>query len=146
MSGIICAIRGGPASKITMKSAVDLAKEKNLTVYFLYVVNLDFLAHTTSSRTHSVYHEMDRMGEFILLVAQEKAKKFGVESEGVVRHGTVREEIIQLAKEIKADYVVLGRPKEKDDVDYFTHDLMDTFAEDIERESGATCVFARGEE
>ncbi len=145
MSGIICAIRGGPASKTTIKAAVELAMEKKLTIHFLYVVNLDFLAHTTSSRTHSVYHEMDRMGEFILLVAQEGAKKFGIDSEGVVRHGTVREEIIALAKEIKADYVVLGQPTEKDDGDYFTHDLLDTFKDEIERETGAIGVFARGD-
>jgi nucleotide-binding universal stress UspA family protein len=145
MSGIICAIRGGPGSQPTINRAIDLAKETELTIHFLYVVNLDFMAHTTSSRTHSVYHEMDRMGEFILLVAQDKAEGHGVNSEGVVKHGTVREEIIKLAKEVNATYVVLGRPKEKDDVDYFTHDLIDSFKEEIESETGAICVFARGD-
>lgn len=146
MSGIICAIRGGPGSQPTMQKAINLAKETDLTIYFLYVVNLDFMAHTTSSRTHSVYHEMDRMGEFILLVAREKAEGQGVSAEGVVRHGTVREEIIDLAKEIEATYVVLGRPKENEDIDYFTHDMINTFKTEIEKETGATCVFAQGDE
>ena len=43
MSGILCAIRGGPASKATIARAIDLAHETGARLVFLYIVNLDFL-------------------------------------------------------------------------------------------------------
>ena len=39
MSGIVCAIRGGPDSQPTIRRAISLAKETNLSLYFLYVIN-----------------------------------------------------------------------------------------------------------
>lgn len=69
MTGIVCAIRGGPASQPTITHAVSLAQETGLPLYFLYIVNLDFLSHTTSSRVHTITQEMEQMGEFLLLTA-----------------------------------------------------------------------------
>ena len=50
MPGVICPIRGGPSSQPTIKRAIALAKEKNLDLHFLLVVNLDFLTYTGSFR------------------------------------------------------------------------------------------------
>ncbi|MEW6716514.1 MAG: universal stress protein [Chloroflexota bacterium] len=144
MSGIVCAIRGGPSSQPTIQTAIDLAKSTNLTVHFLYVVNINFLSHTSSSRVDLVYHEMDRMGEFILLVAQDKAQAQGVPSDGTVRHGKVGDEIVALGREIKAEYVVLGQPQSADDKDIFTHDHLQKFKERIEKECNAKVVLAEG--
>ena len=85
MPGIICAVRGGPDSQPTIKKAISLAKEVSLPLYFLYVVNLDFLSHTQSSRVSTISEEMGEMGEFILLIAQQKASKEGITAEGVLR-------------------------------------------------------------
>ena len=78
MSGIVCAVRGGPASQPTIQRAIALAKETGLPLFFLYVVNLDFLDSTTRSRTHTISKEMAQMGEFILLMAKSKAEAQGV--------------------------------------------------------------------
>ncbi|MGD2027997.1 MAG: universal stress protein, partial [Anaerolineales bacterium] len=102
MSGIICAIRGGPDSKATIQKGISLAIEVDLPLYFLYVVNLDFLSHTQSSKTSTITDELYQMGEFILFTAQEKAQNKNVKAEGVIRHGNVREEIINLASELSA--------------------------------------------
>jgi len=80
MSGIVCAIRGGPASRPTIDRSIQLATETGLPLYFLYVVNLKFLAHTSSSRTHVISKELNEMGEFILLMAQTEAEKKGITS------------------------------------------------------------------
>ena len=93
MSGIVCAIRGGPDSQPTIAQAISLAKETELPLHFLYVVNLDFLSHTTSSRVHTISMEMHQMGEFILLSAQSLASTLGITTEGAIRHGNVMEEI-----------------------------------------------------
>lgn len=146
MPGIICAVRGGPDSQPTIEKAISLAKEVSLPLYFLYVVNLDFLSHTQSSRVSTISEEMAEMGEFILLTAQEKAGKQGITAEGVIRHGKVREEIVTLAKELSADYVVLGLPQGQREADIFVIDRIKEFGKTIEQETGAAVVLAGGRE
>jgi nucleotide-binding universal stress UspA family protein len=144
MSGIVCAIRGGPESRPTIQKAIELAKESGLPLYFLYVVNLDFLSYTSSSRVQVITHEMEQMGEFILLMAQEEAREQGVEAQGVVRQGRLREALIEFAREIDADYLVLGCPKTtrrgKDNA--FTPEMLADFARGFEEASGAKVVFS----
>lgn len=145
MSGIICAIRGGPASQPTIRKAISLAKETNLKLSLLYVINLDFLERTASSRTHTIMLEMRQMGEFILLSAQSQAESQGVEAECVVRDGNVIAEIIRFSKEIEADYVVLGHPKLEGEENVFTIEKLKKFAQSIEEKSGAKAIFIVGE-
>jgi nucleotide-binding universal stress UspA family protein len=146
MSGVVCAIRGGPSSQRTIERAIGLAKETKLPLYFLYVVNLDFLAHTESSRTRMISSEMHEMGEFILCNAQTKAEDEKVHAERVVRHGAVTEEIIALAKEIEADYIILGQPEGADTEDVFTLERLNQFSERLSEESGARVIITEKEE
>jgi nucleotide-binding universal stress UspA family protein len=144
MSGIVCAIRGGPDSQSTIAEALALAKETELTLYFIYVVNLDFLSHTTSSRVHTLSAEMHQMGEFILLTAQSLASAQGFTAQGLVRHGNVREEIVDLCHEIKADYLVLGHPHPSREESFFTHESLAHFTGQIEQQTGAKIILAGG--
>jgi len=143
MSGIVCAIRGGPDSQPTIKQAIALAKDNNLPLYLLYVVNVDFLSHTTHTRIRTLSKELREMGEFILLTAQTTAEAQGVTAHGVVREGNVGDEIIGLCHELGADYVVLGRPQTRHEENIFTHDLLQEFSQRIEQETGAKVVFTR---
>jgi nucleotide-binding universal stress UspA family protein len=145
LPAIVCAIRGGPDSQITIDRAVNLASEHALPLYFLYVVNLDFLSHTASSRVRTITQEMRQMGDFILLTAQEKALALGVGAQGVVRQGNVEEEIIAMCREVDADYVVLGQPKGQEEDDIFTHERILNLSQRIETESGAKVVIVEGE-
>lgn len=146
MSGIICAIRGGPASQPTIRRAIMLAKEKELPLQFLYVVNLDFLSYTESGRVRNITSELEKMGDFILLAARDRAERGGVQAEGVIRHGDVGEQIIQLAKDARADYVVLGPPRGEQEEDVFTQERLQQFMRRIEEESGAGVVLAEVDE
>ena len=141
MSGIVCAIRGGPSSQPTIEQAVKLAKDMDLPLYFIYVINLEFLTRTQTAKVHTAEKQLERMGEFILLTAQSKAEDEGVNAKGLVRHGIVREEIIEVSKEFKANYVVLGRPKGTQDVDHFTLDHFNEFVQLIEGETQAEVIF-----
>jgi len=140
MPGVICPIRGGPSSQPTIKRAISLAKEKNLDLHFLLVVNLDFLTYTESSRVRLITEEMHEMGEFILLTAQETASAEGLAAEADVRQGDVGEEIIGLAQELEADFIVMGRPLGEQDEDVFANDRLEQFIERIESESGAEVI------
>jgi nucleotide-binding universal stress UspA family protein len=144
LSGIVCAIRGGPASRITITKAVDLASEVDLPLYFLYVVNLDFLSHTASSRVRTITQEMRQMGDFILLTAQERAHELGIPAQGLVRQGKVAEEIIGLCREFDVNYVVLGYPLGKKEEDVFTQERIMEFSRRIEIETGARVILVKG--
>jgi len=147
MPGIICAIRGGAHSLPTINKAIALARQSGQSIYFLYVVNLDFLFQTGRSRVHTISHELREMGEFILLSAQITADKQGVPASGVVREGSVGEEIIRLGQEIGADYVVLGRPHAQTSLNVFDQERIRRFSQRIEEETGAQLVFPEeGEE
>ncbi len=144
MPGIVCAIRGGPASQPTIERAISLAREKEGTIHFLYVVNVDFLGRKSTSRIHTITRELQHMGDFILLKAQIDAQNEGVEAETYLREGKVGDEIIRLCSEIRADYVVLGRPAGEGAQDAFTRERQKQFVDSIKESSGAEAVFPEG--
>jgi nucleotide-binding universal stress UspA family protein len=144
MSGIVCAVRGGPDSQTTIDRAIHLAQETDLILYFLYVVNLDFLTHTTSSRVQTISAEMRQMGEFILLAAQGRALAEGIAAETVTRQGNVGAEIVGLCRELEADYLVIGRPKIQQEESLFTQERLQAFIEDTEEQTGAEVVLPEG--
>ncbi len=141
MGKIVCAIRGGPYSQATINKAISLAKETGLQITFLYIVNLDFLARSTSLRTHTINQEMEEMGEFILLTARNQAAEQGVVAEGVVRHGEVGEEIVKLCNELGARYLILGRPQlAEEERNVFSHPGLQSFADTVAEQTGAVVV------
>lgn len=145
MSGIVCAIRGGPASQHTIDHSVNLAVEKEQPLYFLYVINLDFLTHTATSRVHTITREMYEMGDFILTLAKGQAKSRGVQVEGFIRQGIVGEEIIALSHEVDADYVVMGSPKGEQEANVFTQERIERFQEKLAEECGAQVILVERE-
>jgi nucleotide-binding universal stress UspA family protein len=148
MSGILCAIRGGPASRGPIELGIQLAKQTGERLHFLFVVNLDFLKMTETSRTQVLSAEMRGLGEFILLTAQATADKSGVIAEGSVRQGDVMEEIVTLAKELEVSHIVLGRPRLEEQPSVFTPDRLQSFVRFLEDETGSKVLLAEpgGEE
>jgi len=144
MAGIVCAVRGGPDSQLTIRRAISLAQETGLPLHFLYVVNLDFLTHTTSSRVRTISEEMRQMGEFILLAAQSKALVEGVTAERVIRQGNVGEEIVNLCRELAADYLVMGWPQIEQEESLFTHERLQAFIRETEERTGARVLLPEG--
>jgi nucleotide-binding universal stress UspA family protein len=143
MPGIICAIRGGPNSRVTIEKAMDLVEQSNLPLYFLYVVSLDFLSHTMTNRVQVARDEIQKMGEFILLTAKERSVERGISSVHLVsREGKVSEEIISLCKEIQADYIILGRPVEEDENSLFAGKMLQLFLAKLETECNAHIILA----
>jgi nucleotide-binding universal stress UspA family protein len=78
------------------------------------------------------------MGEFLLLMARERAELQGVETETLLRKGKVRAEIKRVASEVGAATVVLGSPTGKESA--FQIESLKAFAKEIEAESGAEVI------
>ena len=142
MSGILCAIRGGPSSRPTIATSIQLAQETGEVIYFLYVVNLDFLTHSSSSKTNNISQEIHDMGEFILLSAQEQASEAGAQAEGVIREGHVVEEIISYCEEQNPLYVILGRPEEEGEDNLLSIERLQAFADRINEACQAQVIFS----
>jgi len=144
MPGIVCAIRGGPASQPTINKSINLAIENILPLHFLYVVNLEFLSHSASSRVQLISKEMQQMGEFILLSACNEARQQGVKAEGIVRQGSIWNEILKLCREIEADFLVMGRPKEGEE-SLATQEQNNKFRLRIEESTQTKVILVRRE-
>jgi nucleotide-binding universal stress UspA family protein len=138
MGKILCATRGGEASYRTQDKAIALTKERGDTLLFLYVADLHFLDKTAASIVVDVGNEVTKMGEFLLLMAQERAREAGVEASLITREGDVREQIKAAAVEESVDLVVLGRPA--DESSRFKLEALRAFAAEIEEETGISAV------
>jgi nucleotide-binding universal stress UspA family protein len=135
MGKILCATRGGEASYHTQDAAIALAQEQGDELLFLYVVDVNFLDKTARAvRPDVVAAEMAKMGEFLLLMAQERAQKQGVAATYVLRHGALRQELTAAAREEGVDLVVLGKPAGTGSA--FVPADLEAFAAEIEAETG----------
>ena len=135
MGKILCATRGGKASYRTQDTAIALAQERGDSLVFLYVVDTHFLDRTERAvRPDVVAEEMARMGQFLLTMAQERARAQGVEAEVRIRRGEVLEELKAAAREEGVDLVILGRPGEEESA--FRQVDLEAVAREIEEETG----------
>ncbi len=57
-----------------------------------------------------VEQELDELGEFVLAMAQERARAAGIEAEALVRRGDFKSVIHALVKELEIDLVIFGSP------------------------------------
>ncbi len=78
MGLILCATRGGEASLHAQNAAIALAKERGDELAFLYIINLKFLDKTAAPIMVDVENELAQLGNFLLLVAKERASEKGV--------------------------------------------------------------------
>jgi nucleotide-binding universal stress UspA family protein len=138
MAKIICATRGGEASRRTEDYAIALAKERDAELVFLYVVETSFINQTAAPVVVDVEAEIEKLGDFLLAAVQERATREGVRARVVNRHGPVRQEIRDCIREEGADTIVLGRPRGEEAT--FAETGLSPFAEELERETGARVI------
>lgn len=135
MGKILCATRGGEASYRTQDAAIALAQEHGDELLFVFVVDLGFLNKTERAvRPDVVATEMEHLGEFLLVMAQERAQAQNVPASYILRHGEFRDEMIACARQPDVTMVVLGKPV--GDESAFVPESLDAFAAEIEAETG----------
>lgn len=135
MGKILCATRGGQASYYTQDAAIALAQEHGDELLFLYIADTHFLDKTARAvRPDIVMAEMEKMGEFLLAMAQERAQKQGVAAHCLLRHGSLRQELKAVARDQAVTLVVLGKPVGEDSAFALTD--LQAFAKEIQAEAG----------
>ena len=136
MGRILCATRGGEASYRTQDAAIALAKEQGDELIFLYVADYSFLNQTAAPLVVDVEARMVRMGEFLLLMAQERAAVQGISAQTVVREGRLRAELVGAAKELEVDLIVLGRSVNLHRQAIFDETALQAFATSLQAITG----------
>jgi nucleotide-binding universal stress UspA family protein len=115
MGKILCATRGGEAAIENQKRAIQRAKETGDELIFFYVVDVEFMAHADYAlRSDVVTAEMDKMAEFLMAMAVERAEKMGKKADYIVKHGNFTEELKETVREEDITLVVLGRPGDEE--------------------------------
>lgn len=134
MGMILCATRGGEASFPTQDAVIALAKKQGDELVFLYVVDISFLNHTAAPLVVDVKSSLEKLGQFQLVMAQERAAEQGILAQTIVRQGQLRAELGIVANEIGATLIVMGRSHGPDAA--FEESALQTFAADLESETG----------
>lgn len=137
MGRILCATRGGEASYRTQDAAIALAKEQGDELIFLYVADYSFLNQTAAPLVVDVEARLVRLGEFLLLMAQERAAVQGISAQTVVREGRLRAELVGAAKELEVDLIVLGRSVNLHRQAVFDETALQAFATSLQAITGA---------
>jgi nucleotide-binding universal stress UspA family protein len=104
---------------VTM-TGITSAFLNNVTAILLIVVDVE--------------DEISDMGEFLLLMAKERAAEQGVEANTICRKGNLRQEIKKAALEESVSMVLLGHPVS--DKSAFQLAGLEKFAQEIESETG----------
>lgn len=136
MGRILCATRGGEASLRTQDAAIALAKEQGDDLIFLYVADSSFLNHTAAPLVIDVEARLVKMGEFQLLMAQERAAAQGISAQAIVREGKLRAELVGAARELEVDLIVLGHPVDRHEHAIFDETALQAFATSLQAVTG----------
>ncbi|HHS96590.1 MAG TPA: universal stress protein [Chloroflexi bacterium] len=136
---IVCATRGGEASRRTQERAIALAKERGADLIFLYIVDPTFAGPVNGALAAAMEDELKRLGRSLLSIAQARAQEQGVRAKTVVRAGPVWETIKAYLKEVGAGTLVLGAPGDEVDEAADVGDV-NRLAEEVRRETGVEVV------
>lgn len=138
MKSILCPTRGGEQSYPNQDRAIEVAKQRGEELIFLYVTDVKFLNQTASPVVVDVAKEIDEMGEFLLAMAQERAKKAGVEATTLVKRGNFREVLEEVIAENDIGALVLGSSTE--DTGVTTRTYLDKLSQEISEKTGIEVI------
>jgi nucleotide-binding universal stress UspA family protein len=108
---IVCATRGGEASRRTQERAIALAKEQKSGLIFLYIADPSFAGPVSEALAAALTDELTWLGKSLLWIAQARAQRQGLEAQTVVRHGAVWPTLEDYLRQVNASTLVIGSPR-----------------------------------
>lgn len=118
IKNIVCCVSPEGMSIVTVKYAIYLAKTFSANLTIMNVVNEKLLHELLKSRifveveARSYERDLEEQGKRFLERIKSMAEKKGAACEVVMLKGVVHEEIINQAKALNADLMVMGELKE----------------------------------
>jgi nucleotide-binding universal stress UspA family protein len=140
MSPIVCATRGGEASRRTQERAIALAQERGEELIFLCVFDPSFAGPLNSALATALADEQRWLGTALLGIAQARARKSGLEAQAAVRSGPVLASIEEYLRQVDADTLVIGASKTAASLSSFGMDEVRGFADRVREDTGAEVI------
>jgi hypothetical protein len=107
MGLVFCVTRGGKENIRAQNTAISWAKDRNEHLVFLFVVDTSFLNRIGMCAFWRIAeNELAKLGEFLLIMAVERAMLEGVKAKSIVRSGVLCEILPKVAREMEATTVV----------------------------------------
>ena len=147
---ILVAVDGSPASNAGLKSAIALATDQQASLVMLHVINDAALAvafegeYIPASYADTFQKTLQANGRKILAKAEALARASAVEFKSLLieaRGGTVASAILEQARKLKPDVIVLGTHGRRG----LQRVLMGSDAENVVREARAPVLLVRKE-
>ena len=107
---IVCATRGGEASRRAQERAIALAREQGAPLIFLFVADTSPMK-PAKNLADVLADELEQLGASLLCIAQARAHEHGIEAEMAVRRGAVRSVLESFLREVDAGTLVIGAPE-----------------------------------
>lgn len=142
MGPIVCATRGGEASRRTQQQAIALAKERGAKLVFLSVVNPESVGPVDGPLGAALADEMKRLARSLLRIAQARALEQGVKAQALVRSGPVWQSIEDALRQLQASALVIGMPRQGEEAEIFEPEDMQVFVAAVRRDLGIEVVVA----
>ena len=139
MRPIVCATRGGEASRRAQERAIALAREQGAPLIFLFVADISPMK-PAKDLVGVLADELEQLGASLLCIAQARAHEHGIEAEMVVRRGAVRPTLESFLREVDAGTLVIGAPEHGAERPVFDSAGMDHFAAHIRAGLGVEVV------
>jgi nucleotide-binding universal stress UspA family protein len=139
MRPIVCATRGGEASRRTQERAIALAREQGAPLIFLFVADTSAMK-PAKDLADVLADELEQLGASLLCIAQARAHEQGMEADMVVRRGAVQSALEDFLREVDAGTLVIGAPERGSEHPVFDPAAMDRFAGQIRARLGVEVV------
>ncbi len=143
---IVCATRGGEASRRTQERAIALARQQGAPLIFLFVADTSPIAmqmKPARDLADVLADELEQLGASLLRIAQARAHEHGVEADMVVRRGAIRPVLESFLREVDAGTLVIGAPEHDAEQPVFDPAGMDHFAGQIRAGLGVEVVVVK---
>jgi nucleotide-binding universal stress UspA family protein len=143
---IVCATRGGEASRRTQEYAIRLAKERGEALIFLCVFDPSFAGQLNVGLAAALADEQRWLGRALLGIAQARAREQGLGAQAEVLSGPVMEGIKEYLRQAQADTLVIGASKEDTSLAAFDMSEVERFAEKVHEDTGVQVIVVPPEE
>lgn len=140
MGPILCATRGGVASRRTQERAIELAKERGSDLIFLYVVDTNFAGTVDEAMAVTLTDELRRLGKCLLRLAQKRAREQNLTAQLAVREGRIQQSIEAFIRETGASTLVIGAPRTGPPPQMFDRSELSEFTAAIQQVTGAEVI------
>jgi len=136
MGVIVCATGNGVQSRIVQAAAVELARTEQKRLVFLHVVDLRQMGELEDALRPAAQVELAWLGEAILRLARDRARRQGVAAESTILHGNTCEALEAYLRGHPVDRLLLGAA---------TNDEITRFARRMQDDLGVVVQFVAAE-